>query len=262
MRPIQLFTAFSLGLLFLVSPFTPLHAATESIRMLPSSSVQRGALEGKKPLPISMNLTRTGTTVRGTYQYLSKKKPIYLDGTQQGALLRLNERATPRGPVTAVFEGTVRPDGRIEGSWKNTKTKQTLPFHLEEMANRLDSRSAPLSGTYQTRNKTQLVDILPLDATHLKIQGSSEWDGGEGNVNVGTFAGIATLQSPRVFLYTDPIDPEGCHITLTVKSSALAIDDTGACGGLNTTFTGTYQKIFSQVKEWDLYNSDSSLNKE
>lgn len=258
MRPSFIFSALVLSLIVIVTPVRSLRAATQATRLLPSVSVYRGVIVAKNPLSVVLNLSRTGKNIQGTYQYGTSKKNIFLDGTQQDQMVHLNERATKKGIIGAEFNGTVNGDGRIDGTWKDTKTGKALPFHLEEMGNDLKNNGLLLSGGYRVNGRDQTIDLLSLDATHLKIQGYAQWANGveDGAVNSGSVSGIATQQTANVFVYTEQGDPEGCKITIHPAKNMLTVEDNGTCGGLNVSFAGKYKRVSATVAKWDIYNID------
>ncbi len=83
-----------------------------------------------------------------------------------------------------------------------------------------------------------VLDIV-LKKGVLAVKGETSWDGGGGNVHVGSVDGSATPQG-NVLRVVDK--EEGCEVTLTFVGTRLVAHDNGECGGANVSFNGVYQK--------------------
>lgn len=90
----------------------------------------KGTINGN--LPITMDMTKTDSTISGTYYYDKIKVPIMFYGEFVGAgevtLIERNEMFDETGK----FEGKFTSVDTFQGTWTNPKTKKTLPFVLVE----------------------------------------------------------------------------------------------------------------------------------
>jgi hypothetical protein len=88
-----------------------------------------GNIDGK--FGITMNLTRKGNLLSGTYYYNKVKQPIAVSGEiNADGILTLEERDT-RGVVTGIFEGTLFSDKELTGKWTKPDSNKQLRFSLK-----------------------------------------------------------------------------------------------------------------------------------
>ncbi len=92
-------------------------------------------------LPIQMELSIQGASVRGTYYYEKSGSPLSLTGeiNPKESKIKLVE-SDDKNKKTGTFKGTFTPipggiGGTIEGTWSNPDGKNKLPFSLTKVAN-------------------------------------------------------------------------------------------------------------------------------
>ena len=92
-------------------------------------------------LPIQMELSKEGNSIRGSYYYNKSGIPLSLTGeiNLKESKIKLVE-SDKKNKKTGTFEGEFAPipDGigaSIEGSWSSPDSKNKLPFRLAKVAN-------------------------------------------------------------------------------------------------------------------------------
>ncbi|MDO1447701.1 hypothetical protein Q0590_15630 [Rhodocytophaga aerolata] len=81
---------------------------------------------------ITLNLTRQGKQLSGTYFYNKVKQPISLSGelNEEGTLFLKETDA--KGNVTGIFEGTLVANSELTGHWRKPDSSKQLPFFVKE----------------------------------------------------------------------------------------------------------------------------------
>jgi hypothetical protein len=90
---------------------------------------------------ITMNLTKTGNVLSGSYAYATIGTPIKVAGTidEKGSII-LNEYSDS-DKLLGTFNGTYRPEG-ISGNWNRANSDKLMPFLLTEKAASISDASA------------------------------------------------------------------------------------------------------------------------
>lgn len=90
----------------------------------------KGTINGN--LAITMDMTKTDSTIYGTYYYDKIKVPITFFGKFKGeGEVNLSER-NEMFDETGTFEGKFVSVDTFKGNWTNPKTKKSMPFVLVE----------------------------------------------------------------------------------------------------------------------------------
>lgn len=75
----------------------------------------------------------------------------------------------------------------------------------------------------------------------VHVTGEATWvgDAASGNVNVGSVDGMVRIEG-----HAARYDLDGCQFTIEFLPDALIVDgDNGACGGMNVSFDGDYERV-------------------
>jgi len=216
----------------------------------PGSTVELFGTIGKN-LGISMKLTGRSDRVTGSYEYVKYQKEIKLTGTCTSGSVALQE-LNASGKPTATFQGSFTKPQIVEGSWSTADGKKSLPFHLQAL-----SPSDHLSGRYETStiacttNDDKSVDeppddlnILLMEDGNLRIQGNAFYVNALCNLHFGFADGEAKLEGDKARYIFDAADPTSCRFTINFAKGGLEVtDESGACGGANVEFIGTYTRV-------------------
>ena len=89
-----------------------------------------GSIAGK--YPITMRLWREGTALTGSYAYTKVGQDIRIAGSLQANGTFYLQELDDKGQVTGYFEGIIRTDGNIKGSWRKPGSDKTLSLALRE----------------------------------------------------------------------------------------------------------------------------------
>lgn len=90
---------------------------------------------------ITMNLTKTGKVLSGSYAYASMGNSFNLAGSiEEDGTIVLNEYSASN-VLQGIFNGTYRPEG-ISGTWKKPASDKLMPFLLTEKAASISDASA------------------------------------------------------------------------------------------------------------------------
>lgn len=96
------------------------------------TKVYSGDMDGK--YGITMNLTRKGKKLTGSYFYNKVKKTIPISGEISADGTVMLEEKDEKGIVTGVFEGTLQADAELSGKWSKPGGGKLLPFSFKEIA--------------------------------------------------------------------------------------------------------------------------------
>jgi len=143
---------------------------------------------------------------------------------------------------------------RVKG--KFTETSGFLPAAALQDAEPLPARLSDWFGTWSRDSEAEVV-ISAGAGGKLKIAGQATFGAldparaARGAVNSGDFEGEVAPQGNLVAigegydgkkpLNTD--DKSECWVKIRLFSRYLAVEDNGACGGMNVSFTGTYVRL-------------------
>lgn len=113
------------------------------------------------------------------------------------------------------------------------------------------------AGRYEkTDGSRGFIEVSNVTGNQFSINGQAYWVGNAttGNVNQGEVYGIVTLQGSKAIY-----NQGSCQLQIEFHSNALTVKDNEACGGLNVTFTGEYQRKTSdatqQSTDWKTFIS-------
>lgn len=205
-------------------------------------------------LKIRMKLTQTPNEFLGSYLYERIGEDIRLAGAVSGDRTFYLNEFNPEGKATAKFEGRFVTDDWIEGTWSPAGGKKELVFSAWAVGGKgipAADANDKLSGSYRRvfqgrfDKDTATLEIQLLKDGRLRVSGDSTWVGNAktGNVNVGGTDGVAELRGNQL-IFKSGDGENDCGFTITFGTNALTVsDESGACGGLNVTFNGTYHKI-------------------
>lgn len=205
-------------------------------------------------LKIRMKLTKTPNEFLGSYLYERVGEEIRLGGAVSADHTFYLNEFNVDGKATAKFEGRFVTDDWIEGTWATASGKKELPFSVRAVGGRgvpADDPADKLSGTYRRMfqdrfdTNTATLEIQLLKDGRVRVFGDSTWVGNAktGNVNVGGTDGVASLRG-NTLIFKSGDGEDDCGFRITFGANALTVsDESGACGGLNVSFGGTYRKI-------------------
>ncbi len=140
-----------------------------------------GAIDGK--YQIVMQLTKTGSTLGGTYYYKNKGKAIKLYGTiADDGGIELTEKN--KDMLTGTFYGKLVGD-KISGTWSNVDNSKTMPFEVTQtniasMQNKGDVLSYAI-GQYDLASITGATGVNTLFDTYIQ---DGKWVS-MGSANIG-----------------------------------------------------------------------------
>jgi hypothetical protein len=109
----------------------PLFALACSAQAAGVTGYYEGSLDGR--LPVRMYLSETAQSLSGYYLYVRVGRPIYLQGSlanDGGIHLEEYDAAKP-GKSSGAFDGQVRKDGELRGTWAADPKKKSLAFQLK-----------------------------------------------------------------------------------------------------------------------------------
>ncbi|WP_395683583.1 lysozyme inhibitor LprI family protein [Dokdonella sp.] len=153
-----------------------------------------------------------------------------------------------RSAVGSAQAGSIRQTQR---DWMRTRDACASDACLErEYAQRLAALQAPanapagdVSGTYErigTGEDSAELTIARAGDGRLHVSGNALWVGNAetGNVHTGEVDGTFALEGDRLHY-----DADACRFTLKFAQAGLVVsEDNYACGGMNVTFDGEYEK--------------------
>jgi len=118
-------------------------------------------------------------------------------------------------------------------------------FENKEEDKRKGLRLDELSGRYVTPNFQDgkgtgaEISIQELDQSKVEMQGLAIWvNEATGTANLGDFHGVFALLKNKVI-----VQEEECNIEVVLKRGQLEVIDNYRCGGMNVTFSGSYDKV-------------------
>jgi hypothetical protein len=97
------------------------------------SKTLEGNIAGK--YPVSMQLSRKGSQLEGTYMYTKVGTPIPFSGTiDENGNISMQE-FDEKGKTTGFFEGVLTADFNFTGNWRKSNSNKSLTFSLHEQGN-------------------------------------------------------------------------------------------------------------------------------
>lgn len=120
------------------------------------------------------------------------------------------------------------------------------PLFAARIAMLDDAIASPWNGQYvrYVSNKADrnTADILLVALRDEAVAGSGAtmWLGpnaANGQVHTGEFEAVGSFTGENLIF-----EQEDCHVNVTRTRTTLQVEDSNTCGGMNATFTGTYQR--------------------
>lgn len=205
----------------------------------------RGTLSGKGA--IRMTVGWKGEDARGTFEILSQKNPIALEGVGNAASWQLTAFS---GPGKAIGHFSLKPGGPgiLIGTWAPRSGEDEAEVWLHETGNSLP-RHAALAGRWE--NGENAFDFLPLDDGRVKWKGIRIGNGKDGPTDsrLRGVDGIDGVEKDEL-QYVEEGGDDACRLLIQFQPSQLIVKDNHHCGGEHGSFDGVYRRQSPLTGEW------------